>query len=161
MRNRFALLLLVVCLVPNSGALHAQEAPGTSLTVTPYVGMAVIPDNGHLASGGMTTLLEIEVNHASWRWSVFGEARGIGVSCSDGCDMGGQAVGIGISRIVGTVAVGGGLGGLHRSSGWHVQPHGQLSFSKGVFRAQLRVEVPNGTDGTHFPLLAGLGIPVG
>lgn len=40
MRNRFALLLLVVCLGPNSGALHAQEAPGTSLTVTPSVGMA-------------------------------------------------------------------------------------------------------------------------
>ena len=161
MWNRFALLLLVLCLVRDSGALHAQQAPGASLAVIPSVGMAAIPDNGHLASGGMTALLEIEISRAGWRWSVFGEARGIGVGCSDGCDMGGQAAGVGLSRVFGAVAVGGGLGGLHRSSGWHVQPHGQLSFAKGSFRAQLRVEVPHGTDGTHFPILAGLTIPVG
>ena len=97
MERRLTLFILLSCLVHHSGSLTAQEASGTSLTVTPSVGMGVIPDNGELASGGMTTFLEIDLSRARWRWSVFAAVRGIGVGCSDGCDSGGQGFGLGIS----------------------------------------------------------------
>ena len=161
MERRLTLFILLSCLVHHSGSLTAQEASGTSLTVTPSVGMGVIPDNGELAFGGMTTFLEIDLSRARWRWSVFAAVRGIGVGCSDGCEFGGQAVGVGIAYLLGGVAVGGGLGGLHRSAEWHVQPHGQLSFEQGVFRAQLRIEIPEGIEGVHVPMLVGFRIPVG
>ena len=109
----------------------------------------------------MSTLLEVDVSRARWRWSVFAAVRGIGAGCSDGCDLGGQSVGAGVSYLLGAVAVGGGLGGLHRSVGWHLQPHGQLSFERGAFRAQVRVQVPDVGDGVHIPLLFGLRIPIG
>ena len=154
------LFVLLSCFTHHSGSLQAQEASGASLTVTPSLGFGVIPENGGLSSEGLTTLLEIDLSRARWRWSVFAAVRGIGVACSDGCESGGQAFGLGLSFLLGGVAVGGGLGGLHRSAKWHVQPHGQLSFAKGVVRLQLRVEVPEGTDGVHVPMLVGLRIPI-
>lgn len=152
--------LLILLGVSSSGSVRAQEASGVSMTITPSVGMAVILGDGDLWSGGMTTLLEIDLTRLRWRWSLFAAASGIGVGCSDGCELGGESVGGGISYRFGGFAVGGGLGGLHRSTGWHVQPHGLLSFDRGVFRAQLRVELPERTDGAHAPILVGFRIPV-
>lgn len=161
MPKRFVLLALVVCFGPRSGSLRAQESVGVSLTVTPSVGMAVITRNGNLESGGMTAIVEIDLHSAPLRWSVYAAVRGIGVGCSDGCDLGGRAVGGGISYLLGRIGVGGGVGLLRRSAEWHLQPHGQLSVVSGVLRVQLRLEVPESVGGVHIPLLFGLQVPVG
>ena len=105
-------------------------------------------------------LLEIDLSQTRVRWSVFVAARGIGAGCSDGCDLSGQTIGAGLSYLLGRVGVGGGVGLLHRSEGWHLHPHGQLSLALGVFRAQLRLEASEGTDGMHVPLLIGLQLPL-
>jgi hypothetical protein len=59
------------------------------------------------------------------------------------------------------VDVGGGFGGLHRSTGWRAQSHGQLAVSLGALKVQVRLELPEGEGGTHIPLLAGLRVPIG
>ena len=161
MPPRLALLVLLGCFWPRSAALHAQRSVGASLTITPSVGMAVIGDNGHLASGGMSAIVEIDLQGTSLRWGVSAAVRGIGIWCSDGCDLGGHAVGAGISYLLGAIGVGGGVGLLHRSAGWLVQPHGQLSLVRGRLRLQLRLEVPEGVDRVHILLLFGLQVPVG
>ncbi len=161
MVTRLALLVLVSSLGHLPGSLHAQEAAGPSPTVTPSLGMGVIVDDGELESGGLSALLEIDLTHARVRWSVFAAVRGIGVACADGCNLSGQTFGAGFSYLFGRVGVGGGAGLLHRSGRWHLHPHGQLSVELGVFRAQLRVEDSEGTEGVHFPILLGLKLPVG
>ena len=160
-RNHLTLLILLSCLGHLSESLSAQEAVAPSPTITPSVGMGGILDNGDLESGGMSVLLEIDLSQSRLRWSLFGEVRGIGVGCADGCDLSGQTIGAGVSYLLGRVGVGGGVGFLHRSAGWNLQPHGQLSVALGVFRTQLRLEASEGTGGMHVPLLFGLQLPVG
>jgi hypothetical protein len=171
--DRLIFLLLVAYLGSEPGPLHAQEDAVPSVTATPSVGFAMVPDDGRVASGGLTMLLELELRAGGWAWGVYGEARGIGVGCepgdalpfgpqtSDRCDVGGQAVGVSVSRAFGAVAVGGGLGGFRQPAGWHVQPHGQLSVSTGVFRFQVRFEVPKGTVRAQLPILVGIRLPLG
>ena len=161
MVTRLALLVLVSSLGHLPGSLHAQGAASTSPTVTASVGMGVIVDSGDLESGGMSALLEIDLSHARVRWSVFASVRGIGGACANGCDLSGQTFGAGLSYLIGRVGVGGGVGLLHRSERWHIHPHGQLSVRLGVFRAQVRVEDSEGTQGVHVPILLGLQLPVG
>lgn len=120
----------------------------------------MVTDNGHLASGGLTVLVELDVARAPWEWSVFAEVRDIGVECADGCETGGEAAGVGVSYVRSGFGVGGGLGALHRSLGWHIQPHGKLSFTRGIFRAQVRAELPEDAGGAHYPILVGLRIPL-
>jgi hypothetical protein len=161
MPNRILLLALLWALGPHSsGSLRAQVPPGASLTITPSLGFAAIGDNGHLASGGMIAMVEMDLNRPPFRWSTYLATRGVGIGCSDGCDLGGQSIGVGVSYVLGPVGLGGGMGLLHRSAGWLVQPHGQISASRGILRLQLRVEVPEGLDDIHVPLLLGLQIPV-
>lgn len=160
MATRILLLAVLWSLGTHSGALHAQESPGASLTITPSLGFAAIGDNGHLASGGMTATVEMGLKRPPFQWSVYLATRGIGIGCSDGCDLGGQSIGVGVSYLWGAVGLGGGMGLLHRSAGWLVQPHGQLSMNRGILRLQLRAEVPEGLDDVHLPLLLGIQIPV-
>jgi hypothetical protein len=131
------------------------------LTVTPSLGMAVIFENGGIASGGMSALLEVDLSRAWLRWGAFAAVRGIGVGCANGCDLGGRAIGLGVSVVLRGVGVGGGVGLLNRSEAWHVQPHGQLSVGRRRLRAQVRIEIPEDTDGVHVPFLLGFRIPVG
>lgn len=143
-----------------SAQLSAQEAT-RALTVTPSVGFGMVANNGRLESGGMSTLLQIDLSGSSVRWGVFGSVRGIGVGCSNGCDLSGQALGSEMTFLLGDVGVGAGLGLIHRFTGWHAQPHGKLSLDVGALRMQLRVEVSSGGYlRTYIPLLLGRPIHV-
>ncbi len=159
--KRLIALVLLAYLGQHPPLLYAQDTAGTSLTLTPSVGIGAILDRGNLESGGAEALLEVELTRSRLRWSVFAAIRGIGVECSDGCDLSGESLGVGVSYLLDRVGVGGGVGLLHQSGQWHFQPHGQLSIAHGIFRAQLRVEVPQGVDGVFVPILFGLQIPVG
>ena len=159
--KRLIALVLLAYLGQHPPSLHAQDTAGTSLTLTPSLGLGAILDRGNLESGGAEALLEVELTRSRLRWSVFGAVRGIGVGCSHGCDFSGESLGVEVSYLLGRVGVGGGVGLLHRSGEWHLQPHGQLSIGYGIFRAQLRVEVPQGVDGVFVPILFGLQVPVG
>ena len=144
-----------------AGALRAQEPVGVALEVTPSVGMAAITRNGNLESGGMSALMEIDLRSASLSWSAYASTRGIGAGCSNGCDLGGKAFGVGTSYLFGSIGVGGGVGLLRRSAEWHVQPHGRLSVVRGALRFQVRLEAPEGVGGVHVPVLFGWRIPIG
>jgi len=153
------LILLVLLACFGAEPLLTQEA--ALLTVTPSVGFGAVFDGGHPESGGMSTLIQIEMNRDRLRWGLFASVRGIGVGCSDGCDLSGKALGAEIAFLMGRVSVGPGLGLIHRFTGWHAQPHGQLSFPLGTLRVQLRVEVASGSNGLHVPLLLGRQIRIG
>lgn len=161
MLTRLVVLTLLVPFGLGPGTLRAQESAGATLTVTPSIGMAAITRHGNLESGGMSAFLEVDLHSASLLWSAYAGQRGIGVDCSDGCELGGQSIGVGVSYILGSVRAGGGGGLLRRANEWHVQPYGQLSVVIGVVRLQVRLEVPQGVDGVHVPLLFGLQLPVG
>ena len=126
------MITLLVPLELGPGTLRAQESSSATLTVTPSIGMAAITRHGNLESGGMSAFLEVDVHGASLLWSAYAGQRGIGVGCSDGCELGGQSIGIGVSYVLGSVRAGGGGGLLRRAKGWHVQPYGQLSVVIGV-----------------------------
>lgn len=151
-RLAFALGFLLL----SADALCAQQPERSAVLVTPSVGFATIPRGGLLESGGLTLLLEAQVVRDGWGWGGYATARGFGVACSDGCDRGGQSLGVQMSRSRGDLTIGGGMGALHRADGWHVQPHGHLSLARGRFVVQLRVEAPADTEGLHIPLLVGM-----
>jgi len=153
-----SLVVLLACF--GVEPLLAQEAP-TVPTVIPSVGFGAVFDSGHPESGGMSTLIQIEMSGDRLRWGLFASVRGIGVGCTDGCDLSGRALGAEIAFLVGRVGIGPGLGLIHRFTGWHVQPHGQLSLLLGTLRVQLRVEVSSGSNGVHVPLLVGRQIRIG
>lgn len=161
MPTRPLVLILLVAFGVGAETLRAQESAGASVTVTPSIGLAAMTRNGSLESGGMSAYLEVDVHDASLLWSAYAGQRGIGVGCSDGCELGGQSIGLGVSYVLGNLRAGGGLGLLRRRSGWHVQPYGQLSVVHGMLRIQLRLEVPQGVNGVHVPLLFGLQLPIG
>lgn len=171
MEGRPTLLALAALLACGPGAVQGQVGARTAVAVTPSLGLAVAPDDGRLASGGVTALLEVDGRRAGWRATLYGEAGGLGVGCeagdalpgrptSDACEVGGRALGVGLARLLGPVGVGAGLGALHRSSGWRAQPHGEVSFERGRLRVQLRVEVSGGRYDVHLPVLVGLTLPV-
>jgi len=158
--KRFILLALLAYLGQHPPSLQAQNTEDASLTVTPSLGLGAILDRGHFESGGAEALLEVEWTRSRLRWDAFASFRGIGVGCSDGCDLSGEAFGVGVSYLLNRVGVGGGVGVLHQAWQWHLQPHGQISVAFGAFRAQLRIEVPQGVDGVFFPILWGLQVPI-
>ncbi len=90
MLTRLVVLTLLVPFGLGRGTLRAQESAGATLTVTPSIGMAAITRNGNLESGGMSAFLEVDLHSASLLWSAYAGQRGIGVRCSDGCELGGS-----------------------------------------------------------------------
>ena len=161
MRARALLLALVAASGTGASVAHAQERSGRALTFVPSVGFAAIADNGHVASGGMPAVAEMEIRSGRAALTAYAATRGIGVSCSDGCDRGGQSLGAYLSLAAGPLGLGAGIGALHRSAGWRAQPHGRVWWDRGLVRLQVRVEVPDGWDDVHVPLLVGLRMPVG
>ena len=157
--NRALVLGLLACIGATPPALQAQDRAATGWTATPSLGFAAITRNGTLESGGMTILAEVDLHTTHLRWTVFTAIRGLGVSCSDGCDLGGRSAGVSVSYLRGPLGIGGGVGLLRRSAEWHLQPHGQVSLARGRFRVQLRLEVPRGVGGISIPALVGLSLP--
>jgi hypothetical protein len=156
----FALLACLPLVAADVTPLEAQDAVGTSIGVSPYVGIGPIIDHGNLVSWSANVFVEADLTRAPLRWSLFGSLRGIGAACADGCDLDGEGLGFGVAYLLGVVGVGGGIGLLHQSSSWHAQPHAMLTAGRGAFRAQLRVEVPQGGYGVSFPVLLGFRLPV-
>ncbi len=95
--KRLIALVLLAYLGQHPPLLRAQDTAGTSLTLTPSVGIGAILDRGHLESGGAVVLLEVELTRSRLRWDVFAAIRGVGISCSDGCDSSGASLGAGVS----------------------------------------------------------------
>lgn len=158
--RHFALLACPVLVAAIVTPLEAQDAVGTSIGVSPYVGIGPIIDHGSLVSWTGNVLVEVDLTRAPLRWSLFGSVRGIGASCADGCDLDGEGLGFGVAYLFGAVGVGGGIGLLHQSSSWYGQPHAMLTVERGAFRAQLRAEIPQGGYGVSFPVLFGFRLPV-
>lgn len=139
---------------------HTQESAGAMVTVTPSIGLATMTRNGSVESAGMSAYLEVDLRDNSLIWSAYVSQRGIGVGCSDGCELGGRGIGLGGSYLFGNFRAGGGIGLLRRSRAWHTQPYGQVSVVRGALRVQVRLEVPRGVGGVHVPLLFGFQLPV-
>ena len=140
--------------------LEAQDGMGTSIAFSPYVGIGPIFDHGSHVAWSANVLAEIDLTRAPLRWSLFASVRGIGAACADGCDLSGESLGLAVTYLLGDFGVGGGMGLLHQSGSWYAQPHAMLSASRGAFRAQLRMEVPQGAFGVSFPVLFGFRIPI-
>lgn len=166
-------LFAAILLVPCTGAAQspAQETSGGSLLIVPSVGFGYLIDGGDLESAGMSVLLEVGSSGADYRWQAFAAIRGIGVGCSaaveashgssEDCGPGGESFGAEVVRQFGRAGVGAGIGMLHREAGWSVQPHGKLTVWPGRFQVQLRLELSDGLDEIHAPMLVGLRLPVG
>ena len=135
--------------------LEAQDGTGTSISLSPYVGIGPIIDHGSLVAWSANVLVELDLTRTPWRWSLFGSLRGIGAACADGCDLSGAGLGLGVTYLLGGFGVGGGMGLLPQSGSWYAQPHAMVTTSRGAFRAQLRMEVPQGAYGMSFPVLIG------
>jgi hypothetical protein len=160
MSGRILLVALSSVLGGRANALAGQDPPEPSAALSPYVGIGPIFDHGDLVSWSADLLLEIGVRRASWRWNAFGSVRGIGAACSDGCDLSGEGVGLGVTYQLRRIGFGGGMGMLRQSGRWHAQPHATLTAGRGAFRAQFRVEVPFGGFGVFVPVLVGVRLPV-
>lgn len=140
--------------------VRAQSVAVTTVAITPSVGLGPIFDHGDLVSWSANVLVDLGVTRAPWRWSVFASARGFGAACADSCDLSGEALGLGVERLVRGVSFGGGVAGLRQSGAWYFQPVGMVSVTRGRVRAQLRVEAPRGGFGVNIPILFGVRIPV-
>lgn len=150
------LLGALTCLAFQTQGLSAQGPDDRSLEVVPSVGFAAITRNGRLESGGMSALLEVDATAGQVRVTGYLGAHGIGVGCSDGCDLGGYSVGAALSYVRGPVAAGVGMGTIRRSAAWHAHPHLQVVVTSGRLRFQARLEVPRSTNDLSIPLLVGI-----
>lgn len=153
-------VLAALMAFPCTSSLEAQAARAAPVAVTPYVGIGPIFDHGNLVSWSANALVEIDLTRGPLRWSMFASVRGIGAACSDGCDLSGEGLGLGVTYLLGDFGVGGGMGLLHQSGSWHAQPHLMASAGRGPFRTQVRMELPRGAYGTSFPFLFGIRLPI-
>lgn len=142
-------------------AAQARDPGGVFVSVTPSGGIGPVFDHGAFVSFNGTVHLELDVTRGPWRWSAFASARGIGARCDDGCDLGGTAVGAGLTIVEGRVGLGGGLGALRQSDGWHALPHLSVVAESGPLRVQARLDWPRGGYGVFLPVLVGVPLPSG
>jgi hypothetical protein len=149
-------VLLGLAAVP--AALSAQTEVEGHWTAVPLLGFGVVRDGGW-GSGGMEAALELGYERAGWGWSGYGSLRGLGVGCSHACFDGGPALAMGVSRSVGAIWIGGGMGAMRQFGEWHALPYGRVSLDAAPLRLDLRVEFPRRSGpGVYMPIL--VGIPV-
>jgi hypothetical protein len=154
-----AVTFLLAALVPRA-AWAQTEAGGARWSVVPLVGFGALIQNGGWGSAGMEGALEVEYGGSAWRSGGFASLRGIGVGCSEACFDGGPAVAASLSRSVGTVRLGGGVGVMKQLQRWAWVPLARVSVDAAPMRWELRVEWPRHRGaGVYVPLLAGVPVP--
>ena len=147
-------LLLNLAVVP--ATLSAQTEVAPHWTAVPLLGFGGVRDGGW-GSGGMEAALELGYERAGWRWSGYGSLRGLGVGCSHACFDGGPAFAMGVTRSVGAIWIGGGLGAMRQFAAWHALPYGKVSLDAAPLRLDLRVEFPRRSGlGVYMPVLVGI-----
>ena len=155
----WARLILFLTLLVVPAAASAQDDAGAAWKVVPLLGFGVVRVNESWNSAGMEAAAHIEYGGTAWRGNGYASVRGVGVSCSHTCFDGGPAVGIGASRSVGAVWIGGGLGVMKQLGQWRLSPYGRISLGAAPLRFDVRIEFPQHTgSGVYFPIL--MGIPI-
>jgi hypothetical protein len=140
-------------------AALAQDDARRAWTVVPLLGFGVVRINESWNSAGMEAAIDLEYGGTAWRGNGYASVRGVGVSCSHACFDGGPAVGIGASRSVGAVWIGGGLGVMKQLGQWRLSPYGRISLGRAPLRFDFRVEFPQHIgSGIYFPVLVGVPI---
>ena len=153
------LTLLPILPVVTPASVLAQEDARRAWTVVPLVGFGVVRVNESWNSAGMEAAVDLEYGGMAWRGNGYASVRGIGVGCSHTCFDGGPAVGIGASRSIGAVWIGGGLGVMKQLGQWRLSPYGRISLDVAPLRFDLRIEFPQHTgSGVYFPILVGIPI---
>ncbi len=157
----FAIILSAIASLAWSAPPVSAQAGAQGRTLTTSLGFAATTRNGRVESGGASALLEFDATRNRVRWTAYAQAHGIGVGCSDDCDLGGYSFGAALSYVRGPVAFGLGMGAIRRLNQWHGQPHLQGVLTRGPIRVQARLEVPGVTNDMSVPVLVGVVIPLG
>jgi hypothetical protein len=154
------LLLALVALLPARAS--SQESAPAAWAVVPLLGAGVTRENDSWGSAGVEAAVELEYGGQRWRGGSYGSWRGLGVGCSERCLEGGPAVGIGASRSVGGLWIGGGALAMKQSAEWQVVPFVRVSMDAQPLRLDLRIELPRSYQrGLYVPILVGFPISAG
>jgi hypothetical protein len=138
-------------------AAWAQAEPQRRWTVVPLVGFGVTRVDASWNSAGLEAAIGLEYGGSAWRGSGYASIRGVGVGCSHACFDGGPAFGVGVSRSIGAVWIGGGAGIMKQFGTWRPSPHGRISLDAAPFRFEIRIELPQHTgSGVYLPILVGV-----
>ena len=154
-----ALLAASIAMTPNSAA--AQEERTDTWAIVPSMGFGMVRVGESRNSAGMELAVDVEYGGAAWRADAFASLRGLGVGCSHSCFDGGPALAAGVSRSLGRVRLGGGMGTMNQLGDWFLLPYGRISVNAAALRFNLRVEFPQDDSGVYFPLLIGIPLPRG
>jgi hypothetical protein len=149
-------MVVVLGLAGEPAALSAQMEDERDWTAVPLLGFGVLRDGGW-GSGGVEAALELGYRRSGFRWGGLGSLRGLGVSCSHACFDGGPALALSMSRSVGPLWIGGGMGAMKQLGEWRALPYGTVSLDAAPLRLDLRVEFPRrGGPGPYLPILVGI-----